>query len=142
MKSLKNYLVGSLLLFSVFSFSQAQVENGDQKLQVGFRFFGYDPGVMVSYDYGLTSWFSIGAGVDLFSEGDNNFFVYGRTNFHLGSLLGMDERFDLYPGIDVGATAGGFGFAARLGFRYFFSRGLGLFVEVGNHGAAGISINW
>ncbi|MDR1877813.1 MAG: hypothetical protein LBQ84_09345 [Flavobacteriaceae bacterium] len=126
------------------SFSNAQTFKGtnDQKVQLGLNVFGYGTGVTGSYDYGLMDWLSIGGGGDFYwSYDDDKFFVYGRVNFHLGDVIGLPLNMDIYPGLNIGARTEGFGMTAHLGYRYFFNDRVGAFVEVGNQGALGFSIN-
>ncbi|MDR2122565.1 MAG: hypothetical protein LBP34_05505 [Flavobacteriaceae bacterium] len=132
-----------LSFLGIISFTNAQVFTGanDQKLQFGISAFGYGTGITGSYDYGLADWFSIGAGADLYWSDDyDNFFIFGRANFHLGNVLDLPDNMDLYPGLNVGGRNGGLGIGAHLGYRYFFSDKFGAFVEIGNHGSLGISI--
>lgn len=124
-----------------FAQAQAQIENGDKKVQIGFRPYGLGTGLVGHFDYGLNSMFSVGAGADFYFTKENNFYLYGRGNFHLGDLIGFDENFDLYPGIDLGISSEGIGVGGRLGARYFFNDKLGAFLEIGNYGVLGISIN-
>ncbi|MCB9203074.1 MAG: hypothetical protein H6604_08520 [Flavobacteriales bacterium] len=136
-----------LILVVVFAFtesySQAQIQRGDSKFQGGFRVFGIGYGVVANYDYGMNDWFSLGGGADFYfsEEHKASFFLYGRTNFHLGELLYLDDNMDLYPGIDLGIKTEGVGIGFRLGFRYFFSEKLGAYIEVGSHGAVGVVVN-
>ncbi|MDP5139169.1 MAG: hypothetical protein NWP83_01715, partial [Spirosomaceae bacterium] len=49
----------------------------------------------------------------------------GRFNAHLGSVIGIDDNFDLYPGLSLSLK----NFGGHVGARYFFSEGFGVFTE-------------
>lgn len=132
------------LFLGIFSLANAQAFRGpgDQKLQLGLNAFGYGTGITGSYEYGILDWMSIGGGGEFFwSNDDDNFFIYGKANFHLGDAIGLPSNMDLYPGINIGGRNDGFGIGAHLGYRYFFSQNLGVFAEIGSHGAIGVTIN-
>jgi hypothetical protein len=146
---MKTYII-SILCLLTFSWAQSQSYSyggrGDQKLEFGYSFYGYGDGIKVNYDYGLSDLFSIGAGGNYFFDSDesedNDYYVYARTNVHLGVALDLPSKFDIYPGLQLGyLSRGDVGFSAYLGLRYFISKRIGLFAELGNQGAAGISIN-
>ena len=128
----------------MISFTHAQSFSGihDQKMQLGINAFGYGTGITASYDYGVMDWLSLGAGADLYwSDDDDNFFIFGRANFHLNDLLDLPKNMDLYPGINIGGRNEGFGIDAHIGYRYFFDDRFGAFAELGSHGSLGIIIN-
>lgn len=146
MKKFNSILV--LLFFAIsFNFSKAQLAysgTNDMKLDIGINGFGYGTGVTGRFDYGILNWLSVGAGADFYwtdYHDHGNFFVYGRANVHVNEWIGLPEEMDLYPGIDIGVLNDGFGIGFHLGYRYYFTDRLGAFVELGNHGAIGVSIN-
>jgi len=51
--------------------------------------------------------------------------IKARFNANIGSVLGLDSKMDIYPGLNLGTR----NFGAHLGFRYFFSKGFGLYAE-------------
>jgi hypothetical protein len=60
----------------------------------------------------------------------------------LGELLDLPCRLDIYPGLELGyLSRSDVGITGYLGIRYFFSDRFGLFAEIGNNGAIGLSIN-
>ena len=138
------------LLFAGLSqtaFSQAWNGQGDQKVQIGLSGWGNGTGITGTYDYGITDLISLGAGANLYFDNykDNNkdhkFFIFGRVNFHLQDILEMPEKWDVYPGADVGVIGNTFGLGVHLGARYFINDKFGIFVEAGNNGSLGVSIN-
>lgn len=151
MKNLKVLAVALLMLFGLSQMNaQAFEGNGDKKLQAGFSAFGNGIGLQGTFDYGIHQYFSLGAGAEFYFHGDNgkiksknaNFYVFGRANAHLGSLLDMPSEMDLYPGIDLGLLGNDFGFGGHLGFRYFFTNNMGAYIEVGNRGSLGLTFNF
>ncbi|MFP3596366.1 DUF6646 family protein [Chryseobacterium sp. SIMBA_029] len=127
--------------------AQAWTGKGDQKVQLGLNAWGYGTGVTGTYDYGLNKLLSVGAGVNAYFGGyknndkDNRVFVFGRLNFHLKEALDLPEKWDIYPGVDLGVLGRDFGIGAHIGARYFFTEKVGVFAEVGNNGSLGVSIN-
>ncbi len=145
---MKKFLIaGVLLIFSNYSFAQAWNGNGDQKVQIGLSAWGNGTGITGTYDYGVGNILSVGGGANIYfdnykdNDKGNNFFIFGRLNAHLQDVLGIDDQWDIYPGIDVGVIGNTFGLGAHIGARYFFNDKLGAFVEIGNNGSIGVSIN-
>lgn len=143
----KLLITGILLIFSNFSFAQAWNGTGDQKVQIGLSAWGNGTGITGTYDYGITDLLSVGGGANIYfsnykdNDKNNNFFIFGRLNVHLKDLIGLDDNWDIYPGVDVGVIKNTFGLGAHIGARYFFNDKLGAFVEIGNNGSVGVSIN-
>lgn len=134
----KTFIMKKLILLLTIlsvSFANAQAFKGetDNKFQIGANFQDMATGINVSYDYGLGENISIGVsgayalgikeGLDA-SFGDR-FDIKGRFNAHLGSVLNIDENFDLYPGLNLSLK----NFGGHVGARYFFSDGFGIFAE-------------
>lgn len=137
-------LIVLFYFLGLISFTHAQSFRGigDQKVQLGINAFGYGTGITATYDYGVMDWLSIGGGTDFYwSADDDNFFIYGRANFHLNDLLDLPHTMDLYPGINIGGRNDGFGIGAHIGYRYFFDDKFGAFAELGSHGSIGVIIN-
>lgn len=125
-----------------FAIGQAYYGRGDVKFQVGANFQNHGTGVMGSLDFGLGDNISLGfssaylLGVDKvrnadgdkvpFADFKDRIDVKGRFNAHLGNVINVDTRFDIYPGLNVSLK----NFGAHLGMRYFFTHGLGLFTEL------------
>ncbi|WP_294314184.1 DUF6646 family protein [uncultured Chryseobacterium sp.] len=125
--------------------AQAWTGKGDQKINAGLSAWGYGTGITGTYDYGLNSLISVGAGLNVYFDKDSNdenrVFAFGRVNFHLKNALQLPEKLDIYPGVDVGVVGRNFGLGAHIGARYFFTERIGVFAEVGNNGSLGVSIN-
>ena len=143
----KFFIAGIFAFLGTFANAQAWTGNGDQKVQVGLSAWGNGTGITGTYDYGVSNLLSVGGGANIYfdnykdNDKNNNFFIFGRLNFHLQDALGLDNKWDIYPGVDVGVIKNTFGLGAHIGARYFFNDKLGAFVEIGNNGSVGISIN-
>lgn len=115
--------------------AQGYSGKGDQKFQVGANLQNNGTGIVASYDYGLGENISIGAtsayllGIDngIDDGARERFDAKARFSAHLGPVMGVSDRFDLYPGLDLGLKNFGF----HTGARYFFSEGFGVYSELG-----------
>jgi hypothetical protein len=128
-----------LLLSSVWlTNAQAFKGNGDVKGQVGFNIQDGGTGIFISSDFGIGENMSLGLTANyLLSVSKDelgNIPDFGqrvdlkaRFNANLGSVMQLDPKMDVYPGLDLGLH----NFGAHLGFRYFFTDGFGLFGEAG-----------
>lgn len=136
-----------LIFLGATANAQAWTGKGDQKLNLGFSAWGYGTGVTGTYDYGINKLLSVGGGLNAYFGGykdndkDNRVFIFGRLNFHLSETLGLPEKLDIYPGVDLGVLGKDFGIGAHIGARYFFTPKIGVFAEVGNNGSLGVSFN-
>ncbi len=141
---MKKLITTVLVLAACVSMSAQSYEGkGDSKLNVGYEIYGIGPGIKASFDYGLSDLFSVGAGASYyFDNEDQDYFIYGRTNIHLGIVWDLPRQLDLYPGVELGfKSSSEVGFTGYLGVRYCITKKLSLFAEIGNHGAAGLSID-
>lgn len=144
----KLILLCSMIFMGSMLSAQAWNGKGDQKLQLGFNGWGYGTGITGTYDYGLGKIVSVGGGANLYFDGyrdnndDNKVFVFGRVGFHLQEPLSLPEKWDIYPGVNLGVLGGEFGIGAHLGVRYFFNNNVGIYGEFGNNGSLGVSFNF
>lgn len=134
---MKKILFTLIFTLSTIAFVSAQAYSGhgDQKFQVGANLQDNGSGIVASYDYGLGENISVGAtssyllgianGVD--DDTLERFDLKVRFSAHLGSIIGVSDDFDLFPGLDLGLKNFGF----HTGVRYFFSDGLGVYSEFG-----------
>ena len=132
-----------ILLSTVSVFAQSYDGKGDRKINVGYQAYGYGTGIMAAYDYGLGELFSIGAGANAyFDNKENDFYVYARTHLHLGIAFDLPCTIDIYPGVELGyLSSEKVGISGYIGFRYFITKKVGIFAEVGNNGSFGLSFN-
>ena len=137
----------SMLFMANLAMAQAWTGKGDQKIQIGLSGWGYGTGITGSYDYGLSKLVSIGAGANVYFDGykddndDNNIFIFGRLGIHLQQPLGLPANWDIYPGLNLGVLGKDFGIGAYVGVRYFFNSKVGIYLEAGNNGSIGVSLN-
>ncbi len=131
------FLTVLILFFSTtIAIAQSYDGAGDQKFQIGVNLQDNGAGIVGSYDFGIGEHISVGVsssyliGVEplLIAGFVDRFDARARANMHLGSVIGLGENFDIYPGLDMSLK--NFGFHA--GARYFFSDGIGIFAEVGH----------
>lgn len=133
---MKNLFLIATLLTVSFANAQAFTGKGDNKFQVGANFQDNATGLNISYDFGVGQNISLGLsstyalGLDktdvLDYDSVDRFDVRARFNANLGSVLNIDENFDVYPGLSFGLK----NFGGHLGARYFFSEGFGIFTEL------------
>lgn len=135
------FLLLAILSVSIVN-AQAFIGQNDNKFQVGANFQDSGSGINISYDYGIGENISIGLsstyllGVDnelknnmiddLNAGFDSRFDIRARFNANIGSVLNIDENFDLYPGLSLGLK----NFGGHLGARYFFTSGFGIYTEL------------
>lgn len=137
---MKKIITGLFLLAIGFTQANAQTTAysgiGDSKFQIGAGFQKNGTGIVSTYDYGVGESFSIGGQVGYLlgykkfegikSPGfGNRFDLKARFNANLGSVIGLPENVDLYPGLNLGLK----NFGGHLGTRVFFAQGFGLFAE-------------
>jgi len=137
-------IIFTLFILSITTYAQSYEGKSDQKLNIGYDFYGYGSGFKMTYDYGLGNLFSIGVGASYYFDNDeNDYFIYGRTNLHLSHLLDLPRKLDIYPGVEIGyLSRNDIGISGYVGFRYFFTNHIGVFAEIGTTGSAGLSINF
>jgi hypothetical protein len=132
----KLFTLLAILSLSIVS-AQAFKGKGDIKAQVGALLQDKVSGIQVSADFGIGENMSYGfvgsylLGASGFDINDarfqDRFDAKARFNANLGNVFELDEKMDIYPGLDLGIK----NFGAHLGFRYFFTDGFGVFTEAG-----------
>lgn len=136
----------SALFMTQAADAQVWSGRGDQKFQIGLAPYGYGTGIVASYDHGIHEFLSLGVGGEYYFSRtkkyeDQHFFIAGRLNLHLNPLLGLGDKFDIYPGVKLGLHGDRFGWGAHLGLRYMLTPKVGIFGEFGNMGGIGVAIN-
>lgn len=125
-----------VVLFTTFTQAQVFTGKGDQKFQIGANFQEHGNGITGTFDHGLGKNFSIG-GVATYLLGveeiagdkpnfEDRFDLKGRFSAHIADVFDIEEKFDFYPGLDLGLK----NFGAHLGARYFFTEGIGIYSEI------------
>jgi hypothetical protein len=115
--------------------AQAFKGKGDIKGQVGLSLQDGGTGIGVSTDFGIGENMSFGivAGYMLNANEIAGFKprfedradLKVRFNANIGNVLKLNEKMDVYPGLNLGLR----NFGGHLGFRYFFTNGFGMFAE-------------
>lgn len=137
-----------LLLVGVVQAQQAFKGKGDTKINVGANLQEGGSGIQSSIDFGLAENISYGflasylLGVNEFSGFYNGgttpyvnekpgfkdrFDAKFRINANIGNVFNIDEKLDIYPGLNLGLK----NFGGHVGGRYFFTEGFGVFTELG-----------
>ncbi|WP_140486425.1 DUF6646 family protein [Flavobacterium sp. GSA192] len=127
-----------LLAFSCLINAQAYKGKGDIKFDIAANIQNGGSGIRLSNDYGLGENISVGVVTSyLLSVSKNNLGekpdfgdridIKARFNANLGNVFNIDEKVDIYPGLDLGIR----NFGAHLGIRYFFTDGFGIVSEIG-----------
>lgn len=127
-----------LVAFSCLISAQAYKGNGDIKFDIAANIQNGGSGIRLSNDYGLGENISLGVVTSyLLSVSENNLGekpdfgdridIKARFNANLGNVFNIDEKVDIYPGLDLGIR----NFGAHLGIRYFFTDGFGIVSEIG-----------
>jgi hypothetical protein len=124
-----------LLATAQISNAQAFKGKGDTKFQVGANFQDGGTGITSTVDLGLGENMSYGFVATYLLNAneiagnkarfEDRADIKARFNANIGSVLGLDPKMDVYPGLDLGTR----NFGAHLGFRYFFTDGFGLYTE-------------
>lgn len=141
---MKKYMITLCILMGTLSaYSQSYDGKGDKMINLGYEVYGYGEGIKATFDYGLSDLFSIGAGASAFFDNEeNDYFIYARSNIHLGIVFDLPCKFDIYPGMELGyLSSEKIGISGYVGFRYLITKKFGLFAEVGSNGAIGLSFN-
>lgn len=131
-------IITAALLFSCFLINaQAYKGKGDAKFNIGANIQDGGTGIQVSTDFGLGENLSYGFVASYLldvkeflgekPEFQDRFDAKFRINANLGSVLKVDEKFDVYPGLSLSLK----NFGGHLGMRYFFTEGFGIFTEAG-----------
>ncbi|ESU29174.1 hypothetical protein FLJC2902T_12160 [Flavobacterium limnosediminis JC2902] len=129
MKHLLTFLAFSSL---TLTYGQAYSGKGDQKFQLGANLQDHASGIVTTYDHGLGENISLGIGATYLlsvdgdaSEFEDEFDLRARFNANIANVIGIEEKLDIYPGLNLGLR----NFGGHLGARYFFTKGFGLFSE-------------
>ncbi|CAM4429159.1 DUF6646 family protein [Flavobacterium terrigena] len=126
--------------------AQAYKGKEDLKLQIGATIQNGGTGIALTNDYGIGENMSFGFSASYMLSADNGVQINGTTllpesvkpkfqdrvdvkarfNANLGSVIGLEDNMDIYPGLNIGTR----NFGGHLGFRYFFTDGFGVYSEM------------
>lgn len=135
---MKKIILATFLFSSSLINAQAFKGNGDVKGQVGLNVQSGGTGIFVSSDFGIGENMSLGLTTNYLlsvnkdalgnlPKFDDRIDLKARFNANLGSVLQLDPKMDVYPGLDLGLR----NFGGHIGIRYFFTDGFGVFGEAG-----------
>jgi hypothetical protein len=133
---MKKIIVLVFILGSTLVNAQAFKGKGDKKFQVGATFQKKGTGIGSTIDFGVGENISYGFAVSYLlnttqvigtPKFDDRFDAKARFNANIGNVLNISDKFDLYPGLDLGLR----NFGTHLGARYFFTSGFGIYAEAG-----------
>jgi hypothetical protein len=128
------YITAILFVLTTLNLqAQSYSGKGDQKFQVGINLQDHANSINVTYDKGIgpnisigvSSAYALGLSDDLDADFGDRFDLKARFSAHLGNIINLSSKFDMYPGLNLGLK----NFGGHLGARYFFSDGLGVFSE-------------
>lgn len=160
---MKKILLSITLIFAVSAACVAQSSSGNTDgsllslgIGVGTPYFGagYSSSLpvnpTVAYEQTVVNDISVGgelsyAGSKLYGFNVNAVYVGARGSYHLGPLLNVDSKIDLYGGVGLGyvvvnvsddagdsATASsGLGYGLYAGARYYFTPATAIYAELG-----------
>ena len=134
---MKNILTVICLLITI-QMANAQVfkGKGDTKFQVGANIQEKGTGIIATYDrgigtnmsFGFTSMYLLGI-KEIAGEKpnfDDRFDLRARFSANIADIFGIEEKVDIYPGLNIGIK----NFGGHLGARYFITDGFGLYSEI------------
>lgn len=133
---MKKITIIALLAFVGFANAQAFKGKGDKKFQIGAGFQENGTGIVTTADFGIGENISYGFSasyllntttIDGTPKFEDRFDLKARFNANIGNVLNISDKFDFYPGLDLGLR----NFGAHLGARYFFTPGFGIYTEAG-----------
>jgi outer membrane protein G len=133
---MRKIIVIAMLAFVGFANAQAFKGKGDKKFQVGAAFQENATGIIAIGDFGVGENISYGFSTSYLlntttvlgkPKFEDRFDLKARFNANIGNVINISDKFDLYPGLDLGLR----NFGAHLGARYFFTNGFGIYTEAG-----------
>jgi hypothetical protein len=140
-REMKKLVFIAFLGMGLLANAQAYKGKKDLKLQIGATIQDGGTGIVLTNDYGIGENMSFGFVASYMLSADN-ISVTGvnykpefadraeakiRFNANLGSVIGLEDNMDIYPGLNLGTR----NFGGHLGFRYFFTDGFGIYTEAG-----------
>jgi opacity protein-like surface antigen len=136
---MKKLVLVAFLGMGLLANAQAYKGKEDVKLQIGALVQNGGTGIVLTNDYGIGENMSFGftasymlnadkitvLGTEYKPEFKDRADLKVRFNANLGSVIGLEDNMDIYPGLNLGTR----NFGAHLGFRYFFTDGFGVYTE-------------
>ena len=137
---MKKLVLVAFLGMGLLANAQAYKGKEDLKLQIGATIQNGGTGIVLTNDYGIGENMSFGFSASYMLSADkitilgeefkpdfaDRADIKARFNANLGSVIGLEDNMDVYPGLNLGTR----NFGAHLGFRYFFTDGFGVYTEM------------
>ena len=137
---MKKLVLVAFLGMGLLANAQAYKGKEDVKLQIGATIQNGGTGIVLTNDYGIGENMSFGFSASYMLSADkitilgeefkpdfaDRADIKARFNANLGSVIGLEDNMDVYPGLNLGTR----NFGAHLGFRYFFTDGFGVYTEM------------
>lgn len=145
-----------LLTAMICTYGQNPLAVGRAQLNTGLGLSDWGVPIYLGFDYGLARDFTFGGEFSFRSYRDNyNGVGYGHTiigisgngNYHFNTVLNMTSQWDFYAGLNLGIYAwsstsdypgnhtSGLALGAQIGGRYYFTKKVGLNLELGGGNA-------
>jgi hypothetical protein len=152
----KIILIISLLGGIICSYGQNPLAIHKVQLNTGFGFSDWGVPIYLGLDYGAARDFTLGGELSFRSYRDRyngigyDHHVIGISangNYHFNTVLNMPSKWDFYAGLNLGFYSwasssdypgnrtSGIGLGAQVGGRYYFSKRVGLNLELGGGNA-------
>jgi len=151
-------IAATALMVCLFSnvYAQYALQTGKFQFNGGIGLSSWGLPVYAGLDYGFDKNISFGGELSFRSFNErilgerytsSIIGVAGNANYHLGDVLGIDDLFDMYVGLNVGyyvwssagnyagAGVSGLNAGAQIGGRYYIKKNLALNVELGGGNA-------
>ncbi|MBS1508780.1 MAG: hypothetical protein JSS79_19240 [Bacteroidetes bacterium] len=162
---MKKIILGICVLGAISFLSTdavAQFKNGDKLLNLGFGVNSYYTGgipLSASFEVGVTDDISVGGGLDYLSYNYSGYgrftaiYIGGRGSYHFSRVLNLrNEAVDIYGGLSLGYRSfswndryigpglgnvygSGLFLGIHAGARYYFTKKVGGFLELGALGS-------
>ena len=137
---MKKLVLVAFLGMGLLANAQAYKGKEDLKLQIGATIQNGGTGIVLTNDYGIGENMSFGFSASYMLSADKIIIlgevfkpdfadradIKARFNANLGSVIGLEDNMDVYPGLNLGTR----NFGAHLGFRYFFTDDFGVYTEM------------
>ena len=135
-------MVATICMFHVNS-AQKTLQEDELKFQTGLIILNdAGQGFGGAFEYQLTQKFSIGVGFEAYVNAKSSYFLYQRTTFFIDDYIELNEKYDVYTGLDIGLYSGKTRAQPRAGIRYHVSESLAIYLEAGIRTSAGIVFNF
>jgi hypothetical protein len=136
-------LIITILLLSSVLIGQAQyaLQTGKFQFNGGIGFSNWGLPLYAGLDYGYDKNISFGGEISARTSGfgynSTVVGIAGNGNYHFVELLGLDDDFDVYAGLNVGfyTSIAPIRVGAQIGGRYYFKKNMAVNVELGGGNA-------